>query len=314
MSSGAKVTTAIARETTQGVMPTTGWRELPRTSFAVKTSYGKNESSEISSTRMQQATSAGTVDVGGDVGMLFRFGAFDDLLASCFGAEWKDNVLQVGDDNITFSLASTARDIGVHAVYTGQRVGQLAFTIPNDNDITVTATFAGTGADTRSGGDPFFSALDTSATAIPAFDFKNITNLTIDGEALAGVACVDSLNITFNNNIQTQRCLGNGTGFPGNQLASTFAPTGQLTLAWSPRAYAIWAKQKTKQRVTLAFDVANEHGKYTFAFPEVEVSGDWPDGGANDIIKFAMDVSAVRTSPTITRVPNTPADTGKNGG
>lgn len=302
MSSGSKVTTAIAREVTQGVAPTEGWYELPRSSFGLKVTYGSNDSDEIAGTRMAQAASAGTVDIGGDVAGKMRYNTItDQLLASCFGSNWVDNKLSLGDENITFSLATTARDIGVHNLFTGCRVGQLALEIPNDNDVTMTTTFAGTGTQDRSGGDPFYSALDSSTTQGAPYDFKRVVDAKIDGQSLVGIACIDSFSITFNNNVQTQRCLGNGTGFPGNQIATTFAPTGQVKLAWSPRAYEIWQKQKTRQSVSFEFALKNDQGTYTFSFPEVQMTGEWPDGGANDIVQVTLDIKAERTAPTVTR-------------
>ena len=306
MSSGSKITTAIVKEATAGVAPTAGWLDLPRTSFGLKVSYGSNESNEIGSSRMSQAASAGTVNIGGDVGSKLRYSDLtDDLLASTFGSNWVDNKLTIGDENITFSLATTARDIGVHNLYTGCRVSQLALTIPNDNDISMTTTFAGTGYDDRYGGNPYYSILDEKSTTPTPFDFKNVVDAKINGESVAGIACIDSFNITFNNNVQTQRCLGNGTGFPGNQIATTFAPTGQIKLAWSPKAYDIWKKQKTREAVSFEFTLKNANGAYTFLFPQVQLSGDWPDAGANDIVQVQLDIKAERLAPTVTRVPAT---------
>lgn len=304
MSSGSKVTVAIARETVNGVAPDAGWFEFPRKSFGLKISYGSNESGEIASDRMQQAASAGTVDIGGDVATKMRYATVTDhLLASCFGANWADNRLNLGDENITFSLATTARDISVHNIYTGCRVSQLALEIPNDNDVSMTTTFAGMGYEDRQGGDPFHKDLDRTVPDLIPFDFKNVIDAKIDGQSMVGVACIDTFSITFNNNVQTQRCLGNGTGFPGNQIATTFAPTGQIKLAWSPRAYEIWRKQKDRQHVSFEFTLKNADGAYTFVFPEVQVTGDWPDAGANEIVQVTLDIKAERTAPYVIRAP-----------
>ena len=47
----------------------------------------------------------------------------------------------------------------------------------------------------------------------------------------------------------------------------------------------------------------NADGGYTFFLPEMEVSGDWPDGGATDIIQVELSYTGRRIPPTITRIP-----------
>lgn len=107
MSSGAKVVAAFIRETTPGITPTAGaWNLLRRSSFGLKPTQNTNDNDEIAGDRMAQGVSRGTVDVGGDVGTRFRWNQHDDFLASCFGSEWLNNVLTMGNGRITFSVAT----------------------------------------------------------------------------------------------------------------------------------------------------------------------------------------------------------------
>lgn len=93
MSSGAKRITAFIRETTPGTTPVAGdWDLLKRASFGLGPTQNTNDNDEIGGSRMAQGVSRGTVDVGGDVETKFRWGQLDDFLASCFGAEWVDNI------------------------------------------------------------------------------------------------------------------------------------------------------------------------------------------------------------------------------
>ncbi|HDY7031899.1 putative membrane component of transport system [Klebsiella pneumoniae] len=109
MSSGAKVVAAFIRETTPGITPTAGaWNLLRRSSFGLKPTQNTNDNDEIAGDRMAQGVSRGTVDVGGDVGTRFRWNQHDDFLASCFGSEWVNNVLTMGNGRITFSVATFA--------------------------------------------------------------------------------------------------------------------------------------------------------------------------------------------------------------
>ncbi len=98
MSSGAKTVTAFIREVTTGVTPTSGkWDLLTRTSYGVKPTQNTSDNDEIGGSRMAQGKSLTTVDVGGDVGAKFRYGQHDAFLASCFGSEWVNNTLTMGD-------------------------------------------------------------------------------------------------------------------------------------------------------------------------------------------------------------------------
>ncbi|MXH35720.1 phage tail tube protein [Klebsiella variicola] len=119
MSSGAKVVAAFIRETTPGITPTAGaWNLLRRSSFGLKPTQNTNDNDEIAGDRMAQGVSRGTVDVGGDVGTRFRWNQHDDFLASCFGAEWVNNVLTMGNGRITFSVAYwTATEVQITAGY-----------------------------------------------------------------------------------------------------------------------------------------------------------------------------------------------------
>ncbi|MGU5394584.1 phage tail tube protein, partial [Klebsiella pneumoniae] len=159
MSSGAKVVAAFIRETTPGITPTAGaWNLLRRSSFGLKPTQNTNDNDEIAGDRMAQGVSRGTVDVGGDVGTRFRWNQHDDFLASCFGAEWVDNVLTMGNGRITFSVASYAEDVGIAQIARGCQVATLQIEIPNDGDITATVTFAGLDWETKGDDTSFFSA------------------------------------------------------------------------------------------------------------------------------------------------------------
>lgn len=139
MSSGAKVISAFIRETVAGTTPASGdWSLLKRTSWGVKPTQNKGENNEIGGSRMAQGATPGTVDVGGDVGTKFRWGQHDDFLASCFGAEWSGDSLTMGNERITFSLATYASDVGIASVVRGAQVGSWKMQIPNDGDITAT--------------------------------------------------------------------------------------------------------------------------------------------------------------------------------
>lgn len=301
MSSGAKITTACIRETTPGTTPATGqWNLLKRTSFGVGPSQNMIDNDEIGGSRMSQGRSTGTVDVGGDVGAKFRWGQHDDFLASCFGSEWNNNVLNMGNDRIAFSVASYAEDIGVASIARGCQVGTFQLAIPNDGDITATVTFAGLGFDTKADDTSYFSNPVDGAGDL-RYTFKQVTAISLNGVTGGDGFCVDTFNIQFDNNLQTQRCIGSGNPFAGANIPTTFTPSGSITLSWSKDAYDAWKKSLSGETMQFGFTLENDEGKYVFNFPAVQVDGDWPDGGNTDIVQVQLNITAADTPPTITR-------------
>ena len=301
MSSGAKRVTAYVREVTAGITPVDPeWILLKRASFGLGPTQNTNDNDEIGGSRMSQGTSRGTVDVGGDVETKFRWGQHDDFLASCFGAEWVDDVLTMGNDRIAFSIASYDADVGIASIARGCQVGTFQMEIPNDGDITATLTFAGLDWATKADDTSYFGTpVDNSGEL--RYSFKEVTNIKLNGVDGGTGFCVDSFNIQFDNNLQTQRCIGTGSAFAGANIPTTFTPSGSVTLSWSKAAWDLYQKTFTGELFPFEFTVSNAEGSYRFYLPKVQVVADWPDGGNTDIIQVQLDITAADESPTITR-------------
>ena len=301
MSSGAKVTVAYTRETTPGTTPASAtWDIFRRTAFGVKPTQNMNDNNEIGGTRMAQGRTPGTTDVGGDVVCKTRYGQHDAFLASCFGADWVNDTLNMGNDRITFSLATFASDIGVASIATGCQVSTLEIQIPNDGDVQTTVTFAGLGWQDKDDGTSYFGT-PTDIDGKLRYSFKNVTAISLNGVTGGDGFCVDTFNIQFDNNMQTQRCIGSGSSFAGANIPTTFTPSGQITLSWSKSAYEAWKKTLTGEAMPFSFTLENAEGSYTFNFPSVQVDGDWPDGGNTDIVQVQLNITGSDTPPTITR-------------
>ncbi|MGH8388163.1 MAG: phage tail tube protein [Pseudomonas sp.] len=304
MSSGAKNRTAYVEEVTQGVTPATGWKELIRTSYGLGPTQNTAENNEISQTRMNQGTSATTIDVAGEIGQKWRYGgAIDDFLESCFGSRWSSDTLTVGDERISYSVASFASDVLVSSIARGAQVASMAFTFGTDDDITVATNMTAIGWAGKVDATPYFSSAAPEANA-RRFNFKDFTSLTLDGVEATPESgtCISAMDLTFDNNVQTQRCINNGA-FIGNVIPTTFSATGSITVAWSAASYNLWIKQQTGDAIAVSFTIENGDGRYTITLPEMEVNGDWPDGAATDVIEVQLNVAARRTPPTITRAP-----------
>ncbi|WP_419721340.1 phage tail tube protein [Pectobacterium carotovorum] len=308
MSSGAKVQSYFIREITPGVTPTSGtWNLLKRTSWGVGPTQNTNDNEEIGGTRMAQGMSMGTVDVGGDVATKFRYGQHDEFLASCFGSEWASNVLTMGNDRIAFSLATYASDIGVASIVRGAQVSVFQLEVPNDGDVTATVTFAALDWDSKADDTSYISGTPADNAGDLRYSFKEVTAISLNGIDGGSGFCIDTFNIQFDNNVQTQRCIGTGSPYAGANIPTTFTPSGSITLSWSKAAWEVWSKTLTGATVPFSFTLANDEGSYAFNFPRVQVSGDWPDGGNTDIIQVQLDITASDESPTITRQVTVPA-------
>ena len=287
MSSGAKVATAYIREVTPGVTPPGPWKVLTRTSFGVGPSYNTAENNEIGEDRMSQGTAQTTVDVAGDVGTKMRFGALDEFMASCFGKDWDNNVLTMGNDRISFSLGYYAADVGIAGKATGAQVATMNIQVPNDGEIEVTTSFAATGWQDKAD-DTNFILTPVAEAFQRRYGFKDVSGLKLNGVQVGdNNVCVDTFNLQFDNAVQTQRCIGNGNPFAGNIIPTTFTPSGSITLSWSKTAYELWKKQQTGDAISFEFTLGNADGAYDFLIPEMEISGSWPDGGATDIIRWS---------------------------
>ena len=187
---------------------------------------------------MAQGVSRGTVDVGGDVGTRFRWNQHDDFLASCFGSEWLNNVLTMGNGRITFSVATFASDVGIAQIARGCRLAPSRWkSRPMVISLQPLRLQGWTGR--RRGRYQLFHRAGGFSGAL-RYSFKEVTNIRLNGVDGGTGFCVDTFNIQFNNNMQTQRCIGTGSAFAGANIPTTFTPSGQITLSWSKAAREVY--------------------------------------------------------------------------
>lgn len=84
MSSGAKVTSYLVKETVPGVTPGSGWQTLRVTGNTLTPTLNKEESEEITDSRIGQGSIVTSIDIGGDITGELSYGTFDELLAAAF--------------------------------------------------------------------------------------------------------------------------------------------------------------------------------------------------------------------------------------
>ena len=142
----------------------------------------------------------------------------------------------MGNDRITFSLATYASDIGVASISRGAQVSVWKMEVPNDGDITSTITFAGLDWDSKADDTSYIVGTATDNAGELRYSFKEVTGISLNGVDGGAGFCIDTFNIQFDNNMQTQRCIGTGSPFAGANIPTTFTPKGSITLSWSKAA------------------------------------------------------------------------------
>ncbi|WP_288078312.1 phage tail tube protein [Pseudomonas sp.] len=304
MSSGAKVTSYLIAEVTPGVTPPGAWDTLRLTGNNLSPKVNTQASDEITDVRVSQGSVATSTDIQGELNAELSYGTFDKLFEAGFYGTWTDNVLTVGDTRRTFTIAKNYSDVSVYALFKGMHVSTFALDIPADGKIT--AKFNLMGLDYADGNTNSVTPINPP-TATPFMSNTNVGNLTVDGQSMAGIACVSAISINLDNSLKTQRCLGNDRLGPGAHIATEAAITGSITMAWSQRAWEIWKNTFTRAPIALSFPITDSKGnKYIFNFPAIEVDGDLPSGGKRDLIEVTFNYTVAKIPPTITRVPFVP--------
>lgn len=302
MSSGARTTSHMIAEVTPGVTPSTGtWDTLRLTGNTLSPTVSTEASDEITESRISQGSVATSTDIGGDLAGELTYGTFDKLFESGFMGEWTDNVLTIGDTRKTFSIAKSFNDIDVYALFKGMQVSTFALEIPSTGKIT--ATFSMMGLDYEDADTPF-AINKAPPSSTPFLSGGSVGTVAVDGESLAGSACISAMSINLDNSIQAQRCLGSGKLGPGALIATEAAITGSITMAWSAKGWVIWKNTFSRKPIALRFPVTDSLGnQYVFDFPAVEVDGELPNGGKRDLIEVTLNYTVAKIAPTITRIP-----------
>src|SRR5690606_34664615 len=103
----------------------------------------------------------------------------------------------------------------------------------------------------------FVTGTPEAPTDTPFMSSINVGDIKLDGVSLAGSACVSALQVNIDNTLQTQKCLGSGKLGPGALIETEAAITGNITLAWSAKAYAIWKEQIKRTTFEVEFPLTD---------------------------------------------------------
>lgn len=301
MSSGNRVVTYYTPETTIGETPSTPtWETLRFTSNAMTPTVNTSASEEIRADRMRGNSTIDSIDYSGDIGVEFSAGSFDELLAGAFYNDWSADVLTIGTTEKSFTFVKGYADVNTWHTFTGVHISTWSLDIPEEGKVTMTFGTMGMGYADATTDPTSGDTINAPTTTVAVGSGNGIGTVLVDGQSLAGVACISAMTLELDNTMQTQRCLGQ-VG-PGALRATTAAVTGTLTMAWSQAAFDEWGKQFTREAIEIQMPIADAAGnEYLLVLPEVEIDGDLPEGGLEDILQVELNYTARNTPIRIER-------------
>lgn len=301
MSRGSKVVLSYAPQTNKDT-PKTGWKILPYKSNGLTATFENTESETITDSRLTSAGLPTSGQVQGDVEVEFAKDVYDELLSASAFNNWSGDTLTFGGDvGKSFAVEVAYKDVGIYHVYLGMMVNTFSLSISDSG--YASAKFGLIGTDYKNQNDTAFSKTPTPAPSLQKATALSVEDIKIDGVTTKGVACVTEFAFELDNQIQEQRCLGDGV-FAGKLLEMMAKMSGTLTLAYGKKAQEIVNKQITGATIAIEVTVKFADGsKYVLAIPKAQVKGDVPNGGMNDIIKQQLNYTVVEQAPTLTKIP-----------
>lgn len=292
---------AYAPQSDPIVIPTTGWKELPRTShnLAITTEFTNSET--IRDTRVENKGRVTKATAGGSVGTEFFYGAFDDLLSAVAFNEWVGDVLTFGGTTEKmFAIEAFDKAANVAEVFTGTSVNSLKIDIGADGLIKLDWGFMSRSYKEKSDGTRYSTGVTLAQDLVPASPI-DITDIKIDGVTTMGVACVTALSLDINNNMQSTVCIGTGDIFNAGLAEMKQVVGGSLTLGFTTQTHQFVKKQITGETLDIEFNVVFPSiGTYNFKIPKAQLT-EASKTENNNLTYSQLSIKAVENPITITR-------------
>ncbi|WP_202740564.1 phage tail tube protein [Acinetobacter sp. 'aerobic (ED)'] len=302
MSSGAKIRLYACEEAVLGTTPANPvWYTVRRVSDGLSENVSTEQSNEVVDSRFRQGALVTEVEVTGQLEFELSLGTFDLFLSVLAFNNWSANSLSFAAGvRKSLTLVKVFEDIGQVFIYRGIQVNTGEITIQTTGKITGNFGLVGTSF-TPQQVNPVTNPVPASSR--PVVSMPNVEKLLINGQSIQGKACLQSLTINFNNNLEAIRCIGSGKYTPEFYLEKMIDIGVNGNFMFSATSAAWINAIKTRDVFTLGFDIKDNKGsKYSLSFPQLEVmEANHPDGGGDDIITVDINFAQVRTSPTIVR-------------
>lgn len=303
MSSGAKIRLYYAEEQTPEVLPSTPvWKTVRRVTDGLTENVSTEASNSIIDSRFRQGGMATEAEITGSLEVELSIGLFDDFWSAVAMNNWASDVLNFGGDvRKTFTFVKVYSDIGQVFIYRGVRINEATMSIATTGKITATFGLMGTLFE-RTTTNPV-----TSPVAVPSavlVSALNVGDLSVDGNTVVGSACLQSLELSINNNMEAIRCIGAQKLTATTYLEKIVDITLNTQFMFSTQSAAYIDLIKTRATMPIEFSIEDSDGNgYAFEFPQLEVAeAGHPDGGGEDTITLDVNFNHIKVSPTITRV------------
>lgn len=297
MSSGAFVTTSIAKQTDK-TLPQTGWKTLPNITNGLTVSAEMTSSEMLSGGCIGKAGMVTSASVQGDIEAELMFGAYDELIAAAFWSEWSSgstpNTLSVGSTKTQFAVAKDFTDINVNHVFTGCVVSSFGLTI--DTSSLIKLKFGMTGLGYQESKTTSFAKTPTKTPDTAKASGLSIGEIKVDGTKLD--VCVESFSFELDNQTEVQKCLGDNI-YGGNILAMLANITGSMTIAYSQKAHEMITNQLTGVTLSLEIPINFGSNKYVIKIPKFQVTGEIPSPSGTDLVTVDLSYTVVDESPVI---------------
>ncbi|WP_151715848.1 phage tail tube protein [Acinetobacter sp. TUM15071] len=302
MSSGAKIRLYACEEAVLGTTPANPvWYTVRRVTDGLSENVSTEQSNEVVDSRFRQGASVTEAEVSGQLEFELSLGTFDLFLSVLAFNNWAANAISFGGGvRKSLTLVKVYEDVGQVFIYRGVQVNSGEITIQTTGKITGNFGLVGSSF-TRQQINPVVNPV--AASSRPVVSMPNVEKLLLNGQSTQGKACLQSLTITFNNNLEAIRCIGSGKYTPEFYLEKMMDIDVSASFMFSATSAAWIDAIKTRDVFALGFDITDSKGsKYSLNFPQLEVmEANHPDGGGDDIITVDINFAQVRTSPTIVR-------------
>lgn len=299
MSRGSRVVLAYSPQTDVTTVPEAGWKILPFKSNSLNNTVELTDSETIVDSRIKTSGMVTSATADGDVEVEFIKSTYDDLIAAAAFNAWSSNSLTFGGNTQQlFAIQEMFGDVAQYHYWAGMAVNKLTLTIPTNGFISMTFGFMGQDYKTAT---TAYAVAPATAITTPKASSISVDSITIDGENLKGVACVTDFSFELDNGMERQDCIGSGL-YGAKNLEKRASMTGNLTLAYGQKAQSILDKQLTGATVAIQAVIKfPDNSTYTLTIPKAQLSGDIPNGGADDILNAQLSYTVVEQAPTLTR-------------
>lgn len=303
MSSGSKIRLYYAVEESPEKLPTTPvWHTVRRVTDGLSENVTTETSSSVVDSRFRQGGMATESEITGSLEVELSIGLFDEFWSAVAMNDWDDNVLLFGGNvRKTYTIVKVYDDIGLVFIYPGSYIGEAGLSIATTGKVTATFGIVGTGFEKTKINPVVDPKPVPDAVLVSAL---NVGDLKVNGESVVGTACMQSLELSINNNLEAIRCIGSKKLSATKYLEKFVDITLNTQYMFSEQSASYIDYVKSRDTMPVEFSIEDGKGNaYAFEFPKLEVAeANHPDGGGEDTITIDVNFNHILVSPKITRM------------